>query len=502
MQHIDGRYLARPAAGDGEAAAGDHLQLGWAFWLPGHQLEHGGAPWADPYTFRPEATRVPEPAGVAARDPLLAAAGAAREHLGVQPRRPPLDRRRRRAHVLVAPGTRARSRRRPRRRPRLRPGAVPARPVDRPSARPDRVPAAGRAARARAAPVRLGCDRAHRDPAQRPDPPGDGSSRPRTRVHVGAGTSRRLVEGGRRRRRRLGGGGHRAAGRRRRLDREWRPLLRPGAALLGRALRPRHARSRSGHRGVRVPRLADPDPRSRRPLGDPASARARGLPRARRRRAVRAGARREPAAVRAALEGAAATPLRARARAPDADRLPRDRRARRARRCLCVESTQGRAGAGRSWRRAWLWRFSRSSRSTCGCPCSAPSPPTRPNAAYAAIRRRRPPARAAGVPARHPLRLGGDGLREAVAARAARSATRRRRRRPPTGWLGSSGRSPAVAARSPPTSESASSSCTAASTSRVASSPPVAPLGAEAALRRAGWRLLARDGAISSWERP
>ena len=59
MQHIDGRYLARPAAGDGEAAAGDHLQLGWAFWLPGHQLEHGAAPWADPYTFRPEAEASP-----------------------------------------------------------------------------------------------------------------------------------------------------------------------------------------------------------------------------------------------------------------------------------------------------------------------------------------------------------------------------------------------------------------------------------------------------------
>ena len=59
MQHIDGRYLARPAAGDGEAAAGDHLQLGWAFWLPGHQVEQGAAPWADPYTFRPEADASP-----------------------------------------------------------------------------------------------------------------------------------------------------------------------------------------------------------------------------------------------------------------------------------------------------------------------------------------------------------------------------------------------------------------------------------------------------------
>ena len=59
MRHVDGRYLARPAPGYGEAAAGDHLQLGWAFWLPGHQLEHGAAPWADPYSFRPEAEASP-----------------------------------------------------------------------------------------------------------------------------------------------------------------------------------------------------------------------------------------------------------------------------------------------------------------------------------------------------------------------------------------------------------------------------------------------------------
>jgi hypothetical protein len=55
-RHIDrAHYLARPSAGYGEAAAGDHLQLGWALWLAGHQLERGGAPWTDPYTFRPEA---------------------------------------------------------------------------------------------------------------------------------------------------------------------------------------------------------------------------------------------------------------------------------------------------------------------------------------------------------------------------------------------------------------------------------------------------------------
>jgi hypothetical protein len=59
VRHVDGHYLARPAAGYGEAAAGDHLQLGWAFWLPGHQLERGKAPWVDPYSFHPEAKSSP-----------------------------------------------------------------------------------------------------------------------------------------------------------------------------------------------------------------------------------------------------------------------------------------------------------------------------------------------------------------------------------------------------------------------------------------------------------
>jgi len=59
VQHVDDRYLARPSVGYGEAAAGDHLQLGWAFWLPGHQLESAAAPWVDPYTFRPEAKAGP-----------------------------------------------------------------------------------------------------------------------------------------------------------------------------------------------------------------------------------------------------------------------------------------------------------------------------------------------------------------------------------------------------------------------------------------------------------
>ena len=59
IRHVDGHYLARPAAGYGEAAAGDHLQLGWSFWLVGHQLERGASPLRDPYSFRPETDAPP-----------------------------------------------------------------------------------------------------------------------------------------------------------------------------------------------------------------------------------------------------------------------------------------------------------------------------------------------------------------------------------------------------------------------------------------------------------
>ena len=59
IRHADGHYLARPAAGYGEAAAGDHLQLGWSLWLVGHQLEQGGSPLADPYSFQPESEAPP-----------------------------------------------------------------------------------------------------------------------------------------------------------------------------------------------------------------------------------------------------------------------------------------------------------------------------------------------------------------------------------------------------------------------------------------------------------
>ena len=154
IRHVDGHYLARPAAGHGEAAAGDHLQLGWAFWLVGHQLERGASPLSDPYSFRPEAEAPPNLQGWLLGVPywpLAAAFGDVWAYdlvvllsfvlagglacwwlrsLGVSPR----GRARRRRRVL--------------------PDAVPGRPVDRPPPRARLVPAARAAPRARATALR------------------------------------------------------------------------------------------------------------------------------------------------------------------------------------------------------------------------------------------------------------------------------------------------------------------------------------------------------------
>ena len=46
--------MAEGRPGYGEAAPGDHLQTSYNLWLVGHQLEHGRAPWRDPYSFQPE----------------------------------------------------------------------------------------------------------------------------------------------------------------------------------------------------------------------------------------------------------------------------------------------------------------------------------------------------------------------------------------------------------------------------------------------------------------
>jgi hypothetical protein len=45
--------VADAPQGEGEAAAGDHLQTIYRFWLVGHQLERIAAPWRDPYSFQP-----------------------------------------------------------------------------------------------------------------------------------------------------------------------------------------------------------------------------------------------------------------------------------------------------------------------------------------------------------------------------------------------------------------------------------------------------------------
>ena len=63
VEHARDHFLAGGAPGHGEAAAGDHLQTGYRLWLVGHQLEHGAAPWRDPYTFRPELGPQLNPAG-------------------------------------------------------------------------------------------------------------------------------------------------------------------------------------------------------------------------------------------------------------------------------------------------------------------------------------------------------------------------------------------------------------------------------------------------------
>jgi hypothetical protein len=46
-------FMANDRPGFGEPPAGDHLQSVYRFWLLGHQLEHGRAPWQDPYSFQP-----------------------------------------------------------------------------------------------------------------------------------------------------------------------------------------------------------------------------------------------------------------------------------------------------------------------------------------------------------------------------------------------------------------------------------------------------------------
>ena len=57
--HARSHFLSGGAPAHGEASPGDHLQTLYHYWLVGHQLEHGRAPWLDPYSFRPEAKAQP-----------------------------------------------------------------------------------------------------------------------------------------------------------------------------------------------------------------------------------------------------------------------------------------------------------------------------------------------------------------------------------------------------------------------------------------------------------
>jgi hypothetical protein len=57
--HARSAFLSGGAPAHGEAAPGDHLQTLYHWWLVGHQLEQGQAPWLDPYSFRPEAAAQP-----------------------------------------------------------------------------------------------------------------------------------------------------------------------------------------------------------------------------------------------------------------------------------------------------------------------------------------------------------------------------------------------------------------------------------------------------------
>jgi hypothetical protein len=55
LRHANSDLLGYGTARAGAVTPGDHLQSAYNLWLPGYQLEHGRAPWKDPYSFQPEA---------------------------------------------------------------------------------------------------------------------------------------------------------------------------------------------------------------------------------------------------------------------------------------------------------------------------------------------------------------------------------------------------------------------------------------------------------------
>ena len=438
VRHIDGHYLARPAAGHGEAAAGDHLQLGWAFWLPGHQLEQGAAPWADPYSFRPEADAAPNLQGW-----LLGAPFWPLRHLlgNVW------------AYNLIVLLSFVAA------------GGSPAGGCARSGSCAPRPSSAGSCSRSR--PYRVGQStghllgliafllpamllalerrrfvwagaRARRDPALGADPPGDGRRRPRARLRLGARAAR--PTGGRRARR------WRSPRRRRsRSSRsssparsQRRPLLRPGAS----ATPPSSSDFVTRGVGAGIEEFVflgwlTPLVGARRAVGGPAPARARlassasaaVVP-------VPARARRQPAALRAALAGRC---RRSASPACPERLLPIACLALAALVALALDlvlTSRHKVGATPGLVAAVVAvALVACSRSTCTCRCSAPSQPT-----GRTRRTRRSAATGACSSCRSsgPTSISAPSTSPTRASRPAsgRRATRRPRRRRPTGSHG------------------------------------------------------------------
>jgi hypothetical protein len=53
IRSFSSAFISLGGDGHGEPIAGDHFQAVYRFWLAAHQLDHGGAPWRDPYSFQP-----------------------------------------------------------------------------------------------------------------------------------------------------------------------------------------------------------------------------------------------------------------------------------------------------------------------------------------------------------------------------------------------------------------------------------------------------------------
>jgi hypothetical protein len=53
IRSLSSAFISIGGEGHGEPVAGDHFQAVYRFWLAGHQLRAGDAPWLDPYSFQP-----------------------------------------------------------------------------------------------------------------------------------------------------------------------------------------------------------------------------------------------------------------------------------------------------------------------------------------------------------------------------------------------------------------------------------------------------------------